>query len=168
MRSDLYFSATMCLRGGKQGDFCRSTDVVGGFFSLHLALFWEYANNPWNVWHQRSLINISQFHCAAFGSEIEQHSTFSLRTHTMQIEAAICCTQQEPRAASREWERRKVPLLMKELKYYTDYISRRLYSFWCVATFDDVWRLWHFIMKGKKFQTCVQNPHPHLETTCYL
>lgn len=124
MRGDLYFSAMMCLRGGKQGDFCRSTDVDFFFllyFPLHLALFWEYANNPWNVWHQRSLINISQFHCAAFGSEIEQHSTFSLRTRTMQIEAAICCTQQEPRAASWEWEWRKVPLLMKELKYYTDY-----------------------------------------------
>ncbi len=55
---------------------------------LLLVLFWEYANNSWNDWHQRSLISISQFHCASFGNEMRQHSTFSLSTRTMQIKGS--------------------------------------------------------------------------------
>lgn len=68
-------------RGSSEESF---TEVQMLIFLL-LVLFWEYANNPWNDWHQRSLISISQFRRASLGSEMRQHPTFSLSTRTMQI-----------------------------------------------------------------------------------
>lgn len=46
-------------------------------------LFWEYANNLWSDWHQRSLINISQFRCASFGSKMHQIPSFTLKAQVL-------------------------------------------------------------------------------------
>lgn len=103
MCSDLYLGTAACSRGRGAKRVLQKYRCRFFFFlyiycpqptPAHLGLFWDYVNNLWNVWHQRSVINISQFHCAASGSGAELHSTSSPCARTMQIRAGDYCRRQ--------------------------------------------------------------------------